>query len=155
MIEMRLGFAVLAATSLVACGSGISGDEIVEQETTTTNVEPGAPSTTDTDETSGKELIAESGFSSGAGLPGTSYSTVGALVTNPNNSLAAYGVTAVFNLLDDAGDVLITESVSVPYIPAGATVPVAPMQSGFNFDEAPADMSVDITGKFAEDKGWD
>lgn len=102
-----------------------------------------------------KDLTVDSGFTSGVNSIETLYTTAGALVTNPNDSLAAYDVTVVFNLLDADGGVMDTDSKRVPYIPAGATVPVAPLQIGFDLAEEPADLSVDIAGKFGSDEGWD
>ncbi|MEZ5237762.1 MAG: FxLYD domain-containing protein [Microthrixaceae bacterium] len=77
--------------------------------------------------------------------------TVGALVTNPNESLAAYGVTVVFNLLDADGNAIDTDSTEVAYLPAGATVPVTPLSIGYDTPTEPAEMRPSTSsGDFAE-----
>jgi hypothetical protein len=101
------------------------------------------------------DLQIESGFTSGTDSIGTRYTSAGALVTNPNATLAAYEVSVVFNLLDGSGAILDTDAANVPYIPAGATVPVAPLQIGFEIAADAASIDVNIAGTFEEDTGWD
>ena len=101
------------------------------------------------------DLTAEAGQTSGTDSIGTRYTSAGALVTNPNTTWAAYDVSVVFNLVGPGGEVLDTETARVPYIPPGATVPVAPLQIGFDIPVAPAGVTVDLTSRLAEDDGWD
>lgn len=108
-----------------------------------------------TDPADAQELTAESGMTSGVDSIGTRYTSAGALVTNPNGGLAAYDVEVLFNLIAADGSVLDSDSATVPYIPAFTTVPVAPLQIGFDQAEEAASVEVTITGSFAEDTGWD
>lgn len=115
-----------------------------EETTSTTEAEPEA-----------MDLTVEAGMTSGVNSIGTRYTTAGALVTNPNESLAAYNVTVVFNLVNASGSILDTDSSNVPYIPANTTVPVAPLQIGFDLAEEPAGVDVNVAGEFDDDTGWE
>lgn len=134
-------------------GSGTSSASNGVGETSTTEATgetPGGPA-----EEKPKDLTSEVGMTSGVDSIGIRYTSAGALVTNPNEGLAAYNVTVVFNLLDAAGTVVDTDSTNIDYIPAGATVPVVPLQIGFDLDTEPADVTVEVVGEFGEDAGWD
>ena len=75
-------------------------------------------------------------------------------MTNPNATLAVYDVSVVFNLVDASGAILDTATETVSYIPANSTVPVAPLQIGFDNPTEPAGVKVDVAGAFSEDTGW-
>ncbi|HYF46046.1 MAG TPA: hypothetical protein VD926_07530 [Acidimicrobiales bacterium] len=102
-----------------------------------------------------RELTVESGMTSGVDSIGTRYTSAGALVTNPNADLAAYDVDVLFNLMDGGGTVLDSDTANVPYLPPGATVPVVPLQIGFDLATEPASIEVLVTGDLREDEGWE
>jgi hypothetical protein len=118
------------------------GDEEEEPPPTTEGVEE-------------RELQVTSGMTSGVDSIGTRYTSAGALVTNPNEGLAAYDVQVLFNLMDGAGTVLDTDSTTIPYLPPGATVPAVPLQIGFDLATEPASIEVLVNGDLREDEGWD
>ena len=99
------------------------------------------------------DLEVASGFTSEVDSIGTRYSLAGAKITNPNRSAAAYDVQVLFNLVSKSGDVLDTQTESVPYVAPGASVPVAPLQIGFDLKQKPTDLRVQVVGDFADDEG--
>ena len=107
-----------------------------------------------TDPGDAEELTTEAGITSGVDSIGGEHTSAGALVTNPNASLAAYDVEVLFNLVSADGTVLASEGESVPYIPAFSTVPVGASDLLGN-GVAAASVEVTVTGSFAEDSGWD
>jgi hypothetical protein len=149
---------VLLIAAIVASTRGSSSKEKVLSGTGTTTTSPGKPAlpqTTATTATTAKptELAVESGFASWLDSIGTRHSSAGAVVTNPNGGQAAYDVTAVFNLVDATGKVLDTESVRLPYIPAGGRVLAAPSLIGFNVNAEPSGVNVTAIGDFKKDTG--
>lgn len=163
---MRLGRICVGAIVLfgsVGCASSADREAIgssqdstdSEADTTTTERDTTTTERESTTTTEGeKDLTVESGFSTGVNSIGTRYTSVGALVTNPNESLAAYDVSVVFNLKSASGAILDTDTANVPYVPAASTIPVAPLQIGFDVAEEPASVEVNIAGTFAKDTGW-
>lgn len=101
----------------------------------------------------GEPLQVESGFTSETSSTGTRNTSAGALVTNPNSDLAGYSVQALFNLKAEDGAVLDSASPTVSYIAPGETVPVAPLQIGFDIETEPTTLEVLATGEFGEDEG--
>lgn len=141
-----------------AIGSSDDESDRAERPSATADDEPREPRTTTTtrpEEETEKDLQIEAGFTSGLDSINTRYTSVGAIITNPNTTYAAYDVTAVFNLLAADGTILDTESAQVPYIPADSTVPVAPMLLGFDVTGEPASVDVQIAGSIEDDDGWD
>src|SRR5262245_12586866 len=101
------------------------------------------------------DLQIESGMSTGVDSIGTRYTTAGAVVTNPNTALAAYGVHVVFNLVDAAGTVTDTDTTNVDYIPGGGRALVAPLQIGFDSPSEPARVDVTaVVDTWARDTGY-
>lgn len=107
----------------------------------------------DSESSDAQNLEVRSGFTSGVDSIGTRYVSAGALITNPNPDRAAYDVSVLFNLVAKSGDVLDSSSENVTYIGPGATVPVAPLQIGFDVEGTPAKLEVSVTGNFSDDDG--
>ncbi|GIU84947.1 MAG: hypothetical protein KatS3mg008_1722 [Acidimicrobiales bacterium] len=145
-----IGGGEAAETTATDTGKGGAGGEGSGGEQDDSGAKAGGKA----DAEKAKDLTTVAGMTSTVDSIGTRYTSAGALVTNPNGSLAAYDVEVLFNLKSADGKVLDSESANVPYIPAGATVPVAPLQIGFDISEEPATVEVRVTGKFAEDTGW-
>lgn len=97
----------------------------------------------------------EKGFTTSLDSTGTRRTSAGALVTNLDPGLAVYDVRVIFNLEDADGRVIDTDSANVPYIPKGATVPVAPLSVGFDIAAQPAELRVLVSGRLAPDTAWD
>lgn len=138
-----------------------SGGGAVAAEVTLPSIEgeAPAPSTTrdqggSTGATSQGDLSATAGFTTAVDGLGSRRTSVGALVTNGNDRLAAYDVAVVFNLLDDAGRVVDSATESIPYLAPGSTLPVAPSLIGFVTATAPASVQVNLGGTFGADTGW-
>ncbi|WGX98087.1 hypothetical protein [Nocardioides sp. L-11A] len=100
-----------------------------------------------------EDFVVTSGFTTGEDSIGTRYTSAGARLTNPNRDLAAYDVQVLFNLVGSNGDVLDTTSETVYYVAPGETVPVAPLQIGFEAPEVPAELQVQVVGEFVKDEG--
>lgn len=101
-----------------------------------------------------RDLIVESGFTTKINSIGTRYTSVGVRLTNPNSDVAAYEVKVVLNLLGKDGSILETDTVDVPYVPAGGSLPVAPDSTfGFRPEERPQSMDVNVVGEFGEGEG--
>lgn len=161
-----LGVAAIVAALLASVASGSDGkDKVLGSDggvTSTTAARSGtdngntgkddAPTTEPEKEL---DLTVESGMTSATNSIETRYTSAGALVTNPNKGLAAYNVDVLFNLKDAGGTVLDSDSSTVSYIAPGATVPVVPLQIGFDLATEPASLEVVVTGDLSEDKGWE
>lgn len=148
---------LLAAASVAGALAGCSSDSGSGKEVI------GSDSSSD-DETSdddgdgdtkieAKDFQVESGFTFGVDSIGTRYTSAGARLTNPNTDLAAYEVQVLFNLVGAGGKVLDTQTETVSYIGPGASVPVAPLQIGFEIPTNPTDLQVQVVGEFVEDEG--
>lgn len=165
-MRTRHWISTAAVATVLLAGCTDSDRELIGSTDTTSTVAPvdenenAAPeaakaTTTTTIEPPRQDLTVVAGMSSSVDSIGTRYTTAGALVTNPNPGVAAYEVTAVFNLLSATGAILDTDSVNVPYIPANTTVPVAPLQIGFDIPDEPTSVDVNIAGEFGRDRGWE
>lgn len=151
--------AFLSAAALSAAVAGcasVSGDEeVIGSDTVSTD--ESSPAEGDTAEEAPSDDVqdfeVESGFSSGTDSIGTKYNSAGALLTNPNPDLAAYGAQVLFNLVGPGGDVLDTTTETVSYIGPGETVPVGPLQIGFDLKEKPTKLEVQVVGDFTDDEG--
>lgn len=151
--------AFLSAAALSAAVAGcasVSGDEeVIGSDTVSTD--ESLPAEADAAEESPSDDVedfgVESGFSSGTDSIGTKYNSAGALLTNPNPDLAAYGAQVLFNLVGSGGDVLDTTTETVSYIGPGETVPVGPLQIGFDLKEKPTKLEVQVVGDFTDDEG--
>ena len=142
---------VLVAVAAMARDDSPDDDRVAETRETDDEVTTTEPRTT-TEAEQPKDLTVESGFSSAVNSINTT--SVGALLTNPNATLALYDVSVVFNLLDASGATIDTDTTQVPYIPAASTVPVAPLLIGFDNPTEPTAVDVNVTGTFEEDTGW-
>ncbi|MBM0124769.1 hypothetical protein [Pimelobacter simplex] len=100
-----------------------------------------------------EDFVVVSGFTTGEDSIGTRYTSAGARLTNPNNDRAAYDVQVLFNLVGPDGNILDTTSETVYYVGPGETVPVAPLQIGFDASTAPTELQVQVVGEFVEDEG--
>jgi len=156
---------LLASGVLAACGtdgedaitvseSPAASTSSAEAATVSTEVVDDGAETTTTAAPEDAPLVVEQGMTSGLNSIGTRHTSVGAVLTNPNTHVAAYGVDVVFNLKDAAGTVIDTDSAMVNYIPAGGRRIIAPLQIGFDIPAEPASVEVvAIVGDFAEDNG--
>ena len=156
---------IVVATSVAACSStgGKMGDRVVGSDVAsseaTGSAESTAPQSTTTEASTSEaapaeqDFVVESGFTTGVDSIGTRYTSAGARLTNPNSDLAAYGVQVLFNLVDAKGDVLDSTTENVPYVGPGETVPVAPLQIGFDLKKVPTELEVQVVGDFVEDEG--
>lgn len=153
-------------TETLGSDSGESGATQSEAEAETTPPETTAAPTeaaetseaeeeTTPAEEAPQDLQAEAGFTSAENSIGTRHTSFGALITNPNESLAAYDVSVTINLLGDDGSILETDTERVEYLAPGATLPVATSVTfGFDLDSEPADYELSMTGEFREDEGY-
>lgn len=167
-LRRTFGLLLIVAALFASVASAEDDPEVLggdDSPAATDGDEGGASSTTEAEEDEDEaptteaaeelELTVESGMTSGVNSIGTRHTSAGALVTNPNEGLAAYEVEVLFNLKDAGGTVLDSDSSTVPYIAPGATVPVAPLQIGFDLATEPASVEVVVTGDLREDEGWD
>ncbi len=164
----KVGPALMVAALLAAsCGGSdpqsIGGDTAQDQDTSASGTSEDEPAATSEDEPAATsepeaaedvaDLEVRHGFSTGINSIDTRYTSAGALVTNPNESQAAYDVQILFNLIGPDGTVLDSSSETVYYIAPGETVPSAPLQIGFDLDVEPTELEVQATGEFREDDG--
>ncbi len=105
------------------------------------------------DSAEARDLEVESGFTSGVDSIDTRYTLAGARVTNPNADVAAYDVQVLFNLLGKDGQVLDSQTETVAYVGPNESVPVAPLQIGFDLKVEPTDLEVQVVGDFSDDEG--
>src|ERR1700754_1122197 len=156
-------FAALLAVAFAGCGGSgedtkvIGSDDASSAESST---DDGDSDDTDSDDSESEDdsseaqdFTVDSRFTSGEDSIGTLYTSAGALLTNPNTDLAAYGAQVLFNLVGPTGDVVDSTTETVSYIGPGETVPVAPLQIGFDLKEAPTKLEVQVVGDFVEDDG--
>lgn len=147
--------AAALSTVVTGCASGSGDDEVIGSDTSSTDETPPAEGDIAEEERSDdiQDFEVESGFSSGTDSIGTKYNSAGALITNPNADLAAYGAQVLFNLVGPGGDVLDTTTETVTYISPGETVPVAPLQIGFDLKKKTTKLEVQVVGEFTNDEG--
>jgi hypothetical protein len=139
---------------LTGCGSGSGGEEVIGSDSVSDDTSSAeAENDEETSGSAAQDFQVDSGFSSGTDSINTKYNSAGALLTNPNADLAAYGVQVLFNLVGSGGDVLDTTTETITYIGPGETVPVAPLQIGFDLKEKPTKLEVQVVGDFSEDRG--
>ena len=151
--------ALLAALAVAGCGKGPASVSTSESpanaaaptaekaagDTDRGSAAPAQPETVD--------LEVEQGMTSALDTIGNRYTSVGAVLTNPNTE-AAYGVQVVFNLKDAAGSVIDTQNERIDYVAAGGKRLVAPAFIGFNTPTEPTSVEVvTVVEAFAEDKG--
>ena len=153
-LTVVLSAAALSA-AITGCASSSGNEEVIGSDNVATDESSSAEGDTadesPTDDVQDFEV--ESGFTSGTDSIGTKYNSAGALLTNPNTSLAAYGAQVLFNLVGPDGDVLDSATETVNYIGPGETVPVAPLQIGFDLKEKPTKLEVQVVGDFTDDEG--
>lgn len=156
MLTVVIGFGALAGCSSddpqsagpEVIGSNGSSEDPSEDEGAETSEEPDA-----TDVAEPKDFALESGFTTGTDSIGTRYTSAGARLTNPNEDLAAYDVQVLFNLIGGNGDVLDSTTETLAYVAPGETVPVAPLQIGFDLTVKPTKLEVQAIGEFSDDAG--
>lgn len=146
--------ALLAASCAGSDPQSIGGDTDQGEDTSApvADDEPTATSEPEPDEDVA-DLDVAHGFTTGTNSIGTRYTSAGALITNPNESQAAYDVQILFNLLGPDGTVLDSSSETVYYVAPGETVPSAPLQIGFDLGDEPTELEVQATGEFRDDEG--
>lgn len=148
-----LSAAALSA-AIAGCASGSGDGEVIGSDNVSTDESsPAQADGTDEATDDPQDFEVESGFTSGTDSIGTLYTSAGALLTNPNSGLAAYGTQVLFNLVGANGDVLDTATETVSYIGPGETVPVAPLQIGFELKRKPTKLEVQVVGEFNADEG--
>ncbi len=108
--------------------------------TEATMAEDPPPETTEPEsENADADLAIEFGFTPNADRGVVS---AGAIVTN-SGAVSACGVEVQFTLLDSAGTPVDTTTESVAFVPAGASVNVAPTQIGYEVAD-PAELTVTV-----------
>jgi hypothetical protein len=149
-----LSAAALSA-AVTGCAPGSGDEEVIGSDTVSTDKSSPAEGNTAAEAPSddAQDFKVESGFTSGTDSIGTNYNSAGALLTNPNPNLAAYGAQVLFNLVGPNGDVLDSATETVTYIGPGETVPVAPLQIGFDLRDEPTKLEVQVVGDFTDDEG--
>lgn len=147
--------AAALSAAMTGCASGSGEEEVVGSDTVSTAKSSPAEGDTTVEAPSdeAQDFKIESGFTSGTDSIGTKYNSAGALLTNPNPDLAAYGAQVLFNLVGPGGDVLDSTTETVAYIGPGETVPVGPLQIGFDLKEEPMKLEVQVVGDFSQDEG--
>ncbi len=159
MSRTRAVFASTIAVALIGTFASCSDDSDTKVIGSDSSSEDAATSDGDGDgdESSGTDDAADlevrSGFTTGVDSIGTRYTSAGAWVINPNDDVAAYDVQVLFNVIDAKGDVLDSQTENVPYVGPGASVPVAPLQIGFDLKKEPTKLEVQAVGDFSTDEG--
>lgn len=153
----RILAAAVLAVGLAGCAGGSDGDspKVIGSDGGAEESESEGEEEDDEveDEEPAQDFVVASGFTTGEDSIGTRYTTAGAKLTNPNADLAAYEVQVLFNLIGADGDVLDSSTETVYYVGPGETVPVAPLQIGFDQKEEPTELQVQVIGEFVEDEG--
>lgn len=154
--SVRMAFTVLVAFSIGCVLGGIVGVGIGQRGSGSSDGRDDRESVVASDDelTGDEGFSVEKGFTTSLDSTGTRRTSAAALVTNLDPELAAYDVRVIFNLEDADGRVIDTDTADVPYIPKGATVPVAPLSVGFDITAEPVGLQVLVSGKLAPDKGW-
>ena len=120
---------------------------------TTTSAPPSTVPSTTTTEAPLQALTVDIGFRPVQGSFAR-FTSLGLLISNPNASMGAYGTQVVINLLDANGTILDTGTVDIPYVPAGETVPAAPLIIAYDIDAEPVDADVFVTTNLKTERGW-
>lgn len=147
--------AAAMSAAVTGCASGSGDEEVIGSDSASTDESSTAEgdSAEDAPSDDAQDFEVESGFTSGTDSIGTRYNSAGALLTNPNTDLAAYGAQVLFNLVGPGGEVLDSATETVTYIGPGETVPVAPLQIGFDLKDKPTKLEVQVVGDFTDDAG--
>ena len=150
--------AFLSAVALTAALAGCSGGSEDNDVLGSDKASSGSSSDAGGDDPDGSsaeaaEFEVESGFTSGKDSINTVHASAGARLTNPSTDQAAYGVQVLFNLIGPGDAVLDSTTETVSYIGPGETVPVAPLQIGFDLEQEPTGLEVHVVGELSDDEG--